>query len=125
VFSFVLDRLQFAAKPILFVGLAVLPVPFGAGLGWLYARVWPRYGWLDRSSVVAGIAYGFILWILLELAVAVWGDGVAAAIASAALLLASAETFGVGLVIWLGRLLEGSPVTNRSIEHGEWSSTAD
>ena len=108
VFSFVLDRLQFAAKPLLFVSLAVLPVPFGAGLGWLYGRAWPRYGWLDRSSAVAGIAYGFILWILLELAVAVWGDGVGAAITSAGLLLASAETFGVGLV-WFGRLLEVSP----------------
>jgi DMSO/TMAO reductase YedYZ molybdopterin-dependent catalytic subunit len=106
-FSLVLDRVQFAAKPLLFVGLAFLPVPVGAGLGWLYARAWPRSRWLDRASTASGIAYGFILWIVLELAVALWSDGMAAALASAAPLLASAETFGVSLV-GLARLLEVS-----------------
>src|SRR5258707_4181379 len=34
MFGFVLDRLQFAAKPLLLVGLASLGVPGGAVLGW-------------------------------------------------------------------------------------------
>ena len=51
VFGFVLDRLQFAAKPLLLVGLASLGVPGGAVLGWFYGRAWPRRRWVDRYSV--------------------------------------------------------------------------
>jgi DMSO/TMAO reductase YedYZ molybdopterin-dependent catalytic subunit len=106
LFSFALDRLQFAAKPLLLVGLAFLPMPVGAGLGWLYGRTWPCYRWVGRNRLAGGFLYGLILWVVLELAVAVSGDGGAtAAIASAGLLLASAETFGIGLV-GLGRLVE-------------------
>src|SRR6266851_10002222 len=97
LFGFVLDRLQFAAKPLLLVGLALVAVPIGAILGWLYGRAWPRRGWLDRRSLVGGSAYGFIVWVVLELAISTWGDGVTAAITSAGLLLVSAEAFGISL----------------------------
>jgi len=120
VFGFVLDRLQFAAKPLLFVGLASLGVPGGALLGWLYGRAWPRRHWLDRHSLAGGSAYGLVVWLVLELAVAVWGDGPAAAITSSGLLLASVEVYGIGL-IGLARILEspahafglGAPVVDR------------
>jgi DMSO/TMAO reductase YedYZ molybdopterin-dependent catalytic subunit len=108
VFGFVLDRLQFAAKPLLLVGLASLTVPIGAVLGWQYGRAWPRQGWLQRLGLAGGTAYGFVVWLVVELAVAVWGDGLAAATRSAGLLLASAATFGIGLV-GLARLLEPPP----------------
>src|SRR5262249_20860260 len=52
-----------------------------------------------------GIVCGFILWIALEFCVSVWGEGAAAAVTSAGSLLASAETFSVGLV-GLARMLE-------------------
>lgn len=39
LFSFVLDRLQFAPKPLLLVGLAFPPVPVCAGLGWLFGHI--------------------------------------------------------------------------------------
>src|SRR5260370_40370783 len=88
VFGFVLDRLQFAAKPLLLVGLASLGVPGGAVLGWFYGRAWPRQRWVDRYSVAGGTAYGVVIWLALELSVAMWGDGPGAASSSALLLLA-------------------------------------
>ena len=99
VFSFALDRLQFAAKPLLLVGLAFTALPAGAVLGWLYGRAWPRDGWINRKSLMGGITCGFSVWAVLELAVAAWGDGASAAITSSGLLLASSEAFGVGLVV--------------------------
>src|SRR5712691_6717654 len=120
VFGFVLDRLQFAAKPLLFVGLASLGVPGGAVLGWLYGRAWPRRRWLERHSLAGGSAYGLVVWLVLELAVAVWGDVPGAAISSSGMLLASVEVYGLGLV-GLARILEwptdafglGAPVVDR------------
>ena len=82
VFGFVLDRLQFPAKPLLLVGLASLGIPGGAIVGWLYGRAWPRQRWVDRHSVAGGTAYGVVLWLALELSVAMWGDGPGAAITS-------------------------------------------
>jgi hypothetical protein len=105
VFSFVLDRLQFAAKPLVLVGLALTAVALGALLGLLYGTIWRRQNWPDRVGVVGGIAYGLILWLVLEATVAAWGDGLPAAINSAGLLLASAQTFGISLVL-LARLLD-------------------
>jgi hypothetical protein len=67
-------------------------------LGWFYGRAWPRQRWVDRDSVAGGSAYGVVLWLALELSVALWGDGPGAAISSAVLLLASAEVYGIGLV---------------------------
>src|SRR6266851_3319574 len=104
VFGFVLDRLQFAAKPLLLVGLASVGVPGGAALGWLYGRAWPRWRWLERHSLAGGSAYGLVVWLVLELSVAVWGDGPGAAITSSGLLLASVEVYGIGLV-GLARIL--------------------
>jgi DMSO/TMAO reductase YedYZ molybdopterin-dependent catalytic subunit len=105
VFGFLLDHLQFAAKPLLLVGLASLGVPGGAVLGWLYGRALERWGWLERHSLASGTAYGLVVWLAVELCVAVWGDGPGAAITSALLLLASAEMYGIGLVE-LARILE-------------------
>jgi DMSO/TMAO reductase YedYZ molybdopterin-dependent catalytic subunit len=105
LFSFVLDRLQFAAKPVLLVGLALTAVPLGAVLGWLYGTILRRQNWPNRIGVVGGIGYGLILWLVLEATVAAWGDGLPAAINSAGLLLASAQTFGMSLVL-LARLLD-------------------
>jgi DMSO/TMAO reductase YedYZ molybdopterin-dependent catalytic subunit len=105
VFSFVLDRLQFAAKPLLLVALAFTAVPVGAVLGWLFGKMWPDQRWHDRAEVVGGMAYGLTFWLVLEAAVAAWGDGFRAAITSAGLLLASAETFGISLVV-LAHLLD-------------------
>jgi DMSO/TMAO reductase YedYZ molybdopterin-dependent catalytic subunit len=104
LFSFALDRLQFVAKPLLLVGLALMAVPLGAILGWLLHKTWHRQ-WQGRAGFVGGIAYGLILWLVLEAAVAAWGDGPTAAINGAGLLLASAETFGISLVV-LGRFLD-------------------
>src|SRR3989442_13699034 len=50
LFGSVLDRLQFAAKPMLFIGLASVPVPVGAAFGWLYGRAWPRRPWSNPCS---------------------------------------------------------------------------
>jgi DMSO/TMAO reductase YedYZ molybdopterin-dependent catalytic subunit len=105
LFAFVLDRLQFAAKPLLLVGLALLPVPVGAGLGWLYGKAWSRQRWFDRRGLLGGVAYGVMVWLVLELAVATVGDGLTAAITSAWSLLAVAEVYGIGMV-GLARLLE-------------------
>ena len=105
VFGFVLDRLQFAAKPLLLIGLASLGVPVGALLGWLYGRVWARRGWLDPRSLASGTVYGLIVWLFLEIAVAIWGDGLAAATNSAGLLLASSQLYGIALV-GMARVLE-------------------
>lgn len=105
LFSFALDRLQFAAKPLLLVGLALLPVPVGAGLGWLYGRALPRQHLLDRKRLASGIAYGLVLWVVMEVAVMALGDGATAAISAAGLLLTSGLAFGIGLV-WVARLLE-------------------
>jgi hypothetical protein len=99
VFGFVLDRLQFPAKPLLLVGLASLGIPGGAIVGWLYGRAWPRQRWVDRHSVAGGTAYGVVIWLALELSVAMWGDGPGAAITSAVLLLASAEVYGIALIV--------------------------
>jgi DMSO/TMAO reductase YedYZ molybdopterin-dependent catalytic subunit len=104
-FSFVLDRLQFAAKPLLLVGLALLPVPMGAGLGLVYGRAWPRQGWFGRPSPGGGIAYGVLLWVILALTVAVSTEGVNEPVASAGSLLASSEVFGFSLV-GFARLLQ-------------------
>jgi DMSO/TMAO reductase YedYZ molybdopterin-dependent catalytic subunit len=120
VFGFVLDRLQFAAKPLLLVGLASLGVPGGALLGWFYGRAWPRQRSVDRNSVAGGAAYGVVVWLALELSVAMWGDGPGAAINSGLLLLASAEVYGISL-IGLASILEtrtdtaggGVPVVDR------------
>ena len=105
LFAFVLDRLQFSAKPLLLVGLAFLPLPVGAGLGWLYGCRWPQHRWLARGSLLGGIAYGLIVWLGLELAVTVWADGISPAVASAGPLLASAEVYSLGLV-GVRRMLE-------------------
>lgn len=105
VFSFVLDRLQFTAKPLLLVGLAFLPVPVGAGLGWVYGHAWPRQGWLGRQSPGGGVAYGLLLWVILELGVAASADGANPPVANAGSLLASSEAFGLSLV-GLSRLLQ-------------------
>jgi DMSO/TMAO reductase YedYZ molybdopterin-dependent catalytic subunit len=113
VFGFVLDRLQFSAKPVLLIGLASLGVPLGASLGWLYGRAWPRQRWPERHSLAGGGAYGLIVWLVVELAVAVWGDGLAAAMNSAALLLASAEVYGIGLV-GLAHIVEAPAPVNRT-----------
>ncbi len=51
VFGFVLDLLQFAAKPLLLTGLAALALPFGSLVGWLYGRAWPRHGWAGRDGM--------------------------------------------------------------------------
>src|SRR5260370_41564242 len=62
VFGFVLDRLQFAAKPLLLVGLASLGVPGGAALGFLYGRAWPWQRWLDTHRIARERAYGQVIW---------------------------------------------------------------
>src|SRR5260370_25494452 len=54
VFGFVLDRLQFAAKPLLLAGLVSLGAPGGAVLGWFYGRPWPRQRRGARHSVTGG-----------------------------------------------------------------------
>ena len=105
LFSFVLDRLQFAAKPLLLVGLALTAVPLGAVLGWLFSRTGARRHRQIGADVVGGIVYGLAVWLVLEAAVAAAGDGPASAINSAGLLLASAETFGISLIV-LARLLD-------------------
>src|SRR6266851_4505740 len=115
VFGFVLDRLQFAAKPLLLVGLASLGVPGGAVLGWFYGRAWPRQRWVDRYSVAGGTAYGVVIWLALELSVAMWGDGPGAAITSSGLLLASAEVYGIGLVGRASILETGTDMTGGGV----------
>lgn len=108
LFSFVLDRLQFVAKPLLLVSLALMAVPLGALFGWLFGKTLAGRCRKTRVAVVGGIAYGLILWLVLELTVAVWGDGLTAAISSAELLLASTEAFGISLVLF-SRVLDLDP----------------
>lgn len=66
MFAFLLDRLQFNAKPLLFLGLVLLQVLAGGVLGVIFAS------WLDRRPGVAshpigsGLAFGTFLWILSE-----------------------------------------------------------
>jgi hypothetical protein len=129
LFSFVLDRLQFVAKPLLLVSLAVITVPLGALFGWFFGKTLAGRPLHDPVAVVGGIAYGLILWLVLEAAVAVWGEGLTAAITSAGLLLASAEAFGISLVL-LSRLLDLDPgvgpadVRRRTVVFGGLSTAA-
>jgi len=102
VFGFVIDRLQFVAKPMLLVGLALLGVPFGALVGWLYGRLHRRRG---RWELLGGAACGIVVWLAFELAVVALGDGVSAAVATGGWLLLSAEVYGIALVL-LVRLIE-------------------
>ncbi len=105
LFGFVVDRLQFAAKPLLLVGVAALALPLGAAIGWLYGRAWPRHGWARRDGMAGGLACGVAVWLALEVSVFLWGIGANAAVASAGSLLASAEVYGIAL-IGLARVLE-------------------
>jgi DMSO/TMAO reductase YedYZ molybdopterin-dependent catalytic subunit len=103
-FGFVIDRLQFVAKPLLLVGLALLGVPFGALVGWLYGRLHRRRG---RWDLLGGAACGIAVWLAFELAAVTLGDGFSVALATSGWLLVSAEVYGIALVLLL-RLIDAA-----------------
>ncbi len=63
VFSFLIDRLGFAAKPLLFLGLLAGQVLLGGALGLLWARL--PGGWGQRRPGLVGLS--LLLWLLLAL----------------------------------------------------------
>ncbi len=63
VFSFLIDRLGFAAKPLLFLALLAGQVLLGGALGLLWARL--PGGWGQRRPGLVGLS--LLLWLLLAL----------------------------------------------------------
>jgi DMSO/TMAO reductase YedYZ molybdopterin-dependent catalytic subunit len=111
VFGFVIDRLQFVAKPVLLVGLAALGVPFGALVGWLYGRFHRRQA---PRELLGGAVCGAGVWLAFEVAVIAWGGGVVVALPNSGWLLMSAAVYGIALVL-LVRFIEvpmkhGAPI---------------
>lgn len=76
VFAFLLDRLQYSAKPLLFVGLLLLQVVLGAVFGALVAAFSGLYSPKGRQRVVALTLGGLLLWLLGSLVfLPIVGDG--------------------------------------------------
>ncbi len=65
VFDFVLERLQVAAKPLMFASLLVGQVVVGAGLGLLYTRYSPVLPLQESSRWARGVLIGTALWLVL------------------------------------------------------------
>lgn len=66
VFAFLLDRLQFSAKPLLFLGLVAFQILALGLLGIVFAAALNRWPSLARPSHGAGLIVAAALWILLE-----------------------------------------------------------
>jgi DMSO/TMAO reductase YedYZ molybdopterin-dependent catalytic subunit len=73
LFGFLLDRLEFAGKPLLYLVLLVLQLAAGTALGLLVARM---AGDRPGSRAAAGVGVGVLGWIV---AMILFGGGVSAA----------------------------------------------
>jgi len=70
VFAFLLDRLQFSAKPLLFVGLILVQIVVGGGLGMLWRAGVGSRDTANRPFLLLGtVSYGVLLWVLTEIIV--------------------------------------------------------
>ena len=73
LFGFLLDRLEFAGKPLLYLMLLVLQLAAGAALGLLVAKIADRG---PSARVAAGAGVGILGWILATI---LFGGGTSAA----------------------------------------------
>src|SRR5688572_25209153 len=74
VFSFLLDRLRFAGRPLLFLSILSGMLAVGGAIGWLWQRA-PRPGWAAVAlwaglSTLLGVASG--VWLSTAVAAAVF-----------------------------------------------------